>query len=90
MHALIFLSKVYVIFLFQVGLIIGRGGETIKGLQTRSGARIQVVDIYLPQSGLKFLQNHSIQFLQFNIHVVDTSKSPRRGWIKRKDGESDW
>jgi len=26
----------------QVGLIIGRGGETIKGLQSRSGARIQV------------------------------------------------
>ena len=30
---------------FQVGLIIGRGGETIKGLQAKSGARIQVVDI---------------------------------------------
>ncbi len=27
---------------FQVGLIIGRGGETIKSLQSRSGARIQV------------------------------------------------
>jgi far upstream element-binding protein len=29
----------------QVGLIIGRGGETIKGLQAKSGARIQVFDI---------------------------------------------
>ena len=29
----------------QVGLIIGRGGETIKSLQTKSGARIQVVVI---------------------------------------------
>jgi len=28
--------------IFQVGLIIGRGGETIKSLQSRSGARIQV------------------------------------------------
>ena len=28
--------------MLQVGLIIGKGGETIKGLQTRSGARIQV------------------------------------------------
>ncbi|GMY23707.1 Far upstream element-binding protein 3 [Fagus crenata] len=27
----------------KVGLIIGRGGETIKGLQTRIVARIQVV-----------------------------------------------
>ncbi|KAF7824964.1 far upstream element-binding protein 2-like isoform X1 [Senna tora] len=27
----------------KVGLIIGRGGETIKGLQTKSGARIQVL-----------------------------------------------
>ncbi|RRT83595.1 hypothetical protein B296_00000822 [Ensete ventricosum] len=26
----------------KVGLIIGKGGETIKNLQTRSGARIQV------------------------------------------------
>ncbi|KAG4202097.1 hypothetical protein ERO13_A05G324701v2 [Gossypium hirsutum] len=29
----------------KVGLIIGKGGETIRGVQTRSGARIQVVDI---------------------------------------------
>jgi hypothetical protein len=28
-----------------VGLIIGKGGETIKSLQTRTGARIQVVVI---------------------------------------------
>jgi rRNA processing protein Krr1/Pno1 len=28
--------------IFQVGLIIGRGGETIKSLQSRSGVRIQV------------------------------------------------
>lgn len=26
----------------KVGLIIGKGGETIKSMQTRSGARIQV------------------------------------------------
>jgi len=29
----------------QVGLIIGKGGETIKSLQTKTGARIQVVVI---------------------------------------------
>ncbi|MED6185198.1 hypothetical protein PIB30_054702 [Stylosanthes scabra] len=34
----------------KVGLIIGRGGETIKGLQTKSGARIQVlIPQHLPE-----------------------------------------
>ncbi|XVE60724.1 hypothetical protein DITRI_Ditri05aG0151000 [Diplodiscus trichospermus] len=33
----------------KVGLIIGRGGETIKGLQTRSGARIQLIPQNLPE-----------------------------------------
>lgn len=27
---------------FQVGLVIGKGGEAIKDMQARSGARIQV------------------------------------------------
>lgn len=31
--------------IIQVGLIIGKGGETIKSLQTKTGARIQVVVI---------------------------------------------
>lgn len=39
----VFSSKSWFLFIpGQVGLIIGRGGETIKSLQTRSGARIQV------------------------------------------------
>lgn len=29
-------------FNFQVGLVIGKGGETIKNIQSRSGARVQV------------------------------------------------
>ncbi|KAG6656256.1 far upstream element-binding protein 1-like isoform X1 [Carya illinoinensis] len=34
----------------KVGLIIGKGGETIKGLQTRTGARIQVlIPQHLPE-----------------------------------------
>ncbi|XP_022733059.1 far upstream element-binding protein 1-like isoform X2 [Durio zibethinus] len=33
----------------KVGIIIGRGGETIKGLQTRSGARIQLIPQHLPE-----------------------------------------
>ncbi|XP_034928127.1 uncharacterized protein [Populus alba] len=33
----------------KVGLIIGRGGETIKGLQAKSGARIQLIPQHLPE-----------------------------------------
>lgn len=33
----------------KVGLVIGKGGETIKSLQTRSGARIQLVPQHLPE-----------------------------------------
>ncbi|XP_038718014.1 far upstream element-binding protein 2-like isoform X2 [Tripterygium wilfordii] len=33
----------------KVGLIIGRGGDTIKGLQNRSGARIQLMPQHLPE-----------------------------------------
>ncbi|KAK9273181.1 hypothetical protein L1049_017988 [Liquidambar formosana] len=32
----------------KVGLIIGKGGETIKNMQTRTGARIQVIPLHLP------------------------------------------
>ncbi|KAK3004835.1 hypothetical protein RJ639_020051 [Escallonia herrerae] len=32
----------------KVGLIIGKGGETIKNMQNSSGARIQVIPLHLP------------------------------------------
>ncbi|XP_039004865.1 glutenin, high molecular weight subunit DX5-like [Hibiscus syriacus] len=32
----------------KVGLVIGKGGETIKNMQARTGARIQVIPLYLP------------------------------------------
>jgi far upstream element-binding protein len=32
----------------KVGLVIGKGGETIKSMQAKSGARIQVVPLHLP------------------------------------------
>jgi far upstream element-binding protein len=35
-------SLMFVALWLQVGLIIGKGGETIKYLQQQSGARIQV------------------------------------------------
>ncbi|KAL6857132.1 hypothetical protein ACP4OV_018514 [Aristida adscensionis] len=33
----------------KVGLIIGKGGDTIKGMQTRSGARIQLIPQHPPE-----------------------------------------
>ncbi|MBA0692085.1 hypothetical protein Goari_009673, partial [Gossypium aridum] len=33
----------------KVGLIVGKGGETIRGMQTRSGARIQLIPQHLPE-----------------------------------------
>ncbi|KAG6501249.1 hypothetical protein ZIOFF_041127 [Zingiber officinale] len=32
----------------KVGMVIGKGGETIKNMQARSGARIQVIPLHLP------------------------------------------
>ncbi|XAR70807.1 hypothetical protein NMG60_11027809 [Bertholletia excelsa] len=32
----------------KVGLVIGKGGDTIKNMQARSGARIQVIPLHLP------------------------------------------
>ncbi|XP_073047536.1 uncharacterized protein [Primulina eburnea] len=32
----------------QVGLVIGKGGETIKNMQERTGTRIQVIPLHLP------------------------------------------
>ncbi|CAD5319531.1 unnamed protein product [Arabidopsis thaliana] len=32
----------------KVGLIIGKGGETIKSMQAKTGARIQVIPLHLP------------------------------------------
>ncbi|XP_075504496.1 uncharacterized protein LOC142541935 [Primulina tabacum] len=32
----------------KVGLVIGKGGETIKNMQARIGTRIQVIPLHLP------------------------------------------
>ncbi|CAL5439020.1 unnamed protein product [Camellia sinensis] len=42
----------------KVGVIIGKGGETIKNLQTRSGARIQVLDITWPCFEMYLIPQH--------------------------------
>ncbi|EOY32075.1 hypothetical protein QUC31_019557 [Theobroma cacao] len=36
--------------LVEVGLVIGKGGETIKNMKARIGARIQVIPLHLPPS----------------------------------------
>lgn len=41
----------------QVGLIIGKGGETIKSLQTKTGARIQVVIVCLSRTPFTLVLN---------------------------------
>lgn len=33
----------------KVGLIVGRGGETVKSLQTKSGTRLQLIPQNLPE-----------------------------------------
>lgn len=37
-----YLSHCFIWINFQVGLVIGKGGETIKSMQATTGARIQV------------------------------------------------
>ncbi|KAL7205072.1 hypothetical protein ACSBR2_018067 [Camellia fascicularis] len=57
--ACFFLTIPYLNFLLsQVGVIIGKGGETIKNLQTRSGARIQVLDIIWPCFEMYLIPQH--------------------------------
>lgn len=36
----------------KVGMIIGKGGETIRNLQSRSGARIQLIPLHLPEGDM--------------------------------------
>eukprot|EP00252_Welwitschia_mirabilis_P003219 TRINITY_DN13304_c0_g1_i3.p1 TRINITY_DN13304_c0_g1~~TRINITY_DN13304_c0_g1_i3.p1 ORF type:complete len:695 (+),score=149.34 TRINITY_DN13304_c0_g1_i3:207-2291(+) len=47
----------------KVGLIIGRGGDTIKNLQSRSGARIQIIPLHLPPGDTS---------TERNVHITGT------------------
>lgn len=42
LYAVCFKMTCNIYLIFQVGLVIGKGGETIKNMQARTGARIQV------------------------------------------------
>ncbi|MCL7035813.1 hypothetical protein MKW94_006602, partial [Papaver nudicaule] len=41
----------------KVGLVIGKGGETIKSMQANSGARIQVIPLRLPPGDTSLERN---------------------------------
>ncbi|OAY26836.1 far upstream element-binding protein 1 [Manihot esculenta] len=49
----------------KVGLVIGKGGETIKNMQTRTGARIQVIPLHLPPGDTS---------TERNVHIEGTSE----------------
>ncbi|KAK6912797.1 K Homology domain, type 1 [Dillenia turbinata] len=49
----------------KVGLLIGKGGETIKNLQVRSGARIQVIPLHLPPGDTS---------IERTVHIDGTSE----------------
>lgn len=48
----VFLDTMLFVIFVQVGLIIGKGGETIKNLQKKSGARIQVARLCKCMEGM--------------------------------------
>ncbi|XP_065849012.1 uncharacterized protein [Euphorbia lathyris] len=49
----------------KVGLVIGKGGDTIKNMQTRSGARIQVIPLHLPPGDTS---------TERNVHIEGTNE----------------
>jgi hypothetical protein len=81
----------------QVGLIIGRGGETIKNLQSRSGARIQVLctalhicSATMPRCILHERGQEDMRNMCFDVDsglycrfktILRLSLEPQRGWL---------
>ncbi|KAJ9183554.1 hypothetical protein P3X46_007393 [Hevea brasiliensis] len=49
----------------KVGLVIGKGGDTIKNMQARTGARIQVIPLHLPPGDTA---------TERNVHIEGTSE----------------
>eukprot|EP00252_Welwitschia_mirabilis_P021639 TRINITY_DN5599_c0_g1_i2.p1 TRINITY_DN5599_c0_g1~~TRINITY_DN5599_c0_g1_i2.p1 ORF type:complete len:355 (-),score=54.13 TRINITY_DN5599_c0_g1_i2:45-1109(-) len=49
----------------RVGLIIGKGGESIKNMQSKSGARIQLIPLHLPPGDTS---------TERNVHITGTRK----------------
>ncbi|KAL2927571.1 Far upstream element-binding protein 1, partial [Bienertia sinuspersici] len=54
----------------KVALVIGKGGETIKMMQTKSGARIQVVPLHLPPGDASVERNIFINGTQEQIDAA--------------------
>ncbi|KDP34116.1 hypothetical protein JCGZ_07687 [Jatropha curcas] len=49
----------------KVGLVIGKGGDTIKQMQNRTGARVQVIPLHLPPGDAS---------TERNVHIEGTSE----------------
>ncbi|XP_050220132.1 uncharacterized protein LOC126670442 [Mercurialis annua] len=49
----------------KVGLVIGKGGDSIKNMQARTGARIQVIPLHLPPGDVSS---------ERNVHIEGTSE----------------
>jgi far upstream element-binding protein len=59
----------------MVGIVIGRGGETIKGIQARTGARVQVSkDATAPEREITL--SGSDQAVQYAQHEIDQLVAP--------------
>ncbi|XP_074558640.1 uncharacterized protein LOC141814601 [Curcuma longa] len=54
----------------KVGLVIGKGGETIKSMQAKSGARIQVIPLHLPPGDTSTERTVYIDGTQEQIEVA--------------------
>ncbi|XP_042416584.1 far upstream element-binding protein 1-like isoform X1 [Zingiber officinale] len=54
----------------KVGMVIGKGGETIKSMQARSGARIQVIPLHLPPGDISTERTVYIDGTQEQIEIA--------------------
>jgi len=54
----------------KVGLVIGKGGETIKSMQAKSGARIQVIPLHLPAGDTSTERTVHIDGTQEQIEIA--------------------
>ncbi|KAL0447409.1 UNVERIFIED_CONTAM: Far upstream element-binding protein 2 [Sesamum latifolium] len=60
----------------KVGLVIGKGGETIKNMQARTGARIQVIPLHLPPGDMSKERTVQIDGLVNKLRLPNS-------WLKK-------
>ncbi|KAL9230378.1 hypothetical protein vseg_005740 [Gypsophila vaccaria] len=54
----------------KVGLVIGKGGETIKGIQARSGAKVQVIPLHPPPGDMSMERTVQIDGTSEQIEIA--------------------